>query len=240
MPLVWLRLQARKAKPRGTGVVMRTFISIACFGLTLGACTAQPDAPNLAADTGLNQTDAAPDAGTMAWDSGPDLLADAGSTDISELAQDVGTIDPGEYDAGFEPPDTPPPPHEEDVCAEACLGMPCGRECRQQCTIALPGVPEDERQEYLRCIHDTSCETWRCLPDREISQACQDVCANRSLRQCEVELTADPIVCGHECEGLLAMMSGPAQQAWLQCSVNQCGQQQRRVTTSSYDGLKYR
>ena len=33
------------------------------------------------------------------------------------------------------------------------------------------------------------------LADREISQELVDVC-NRSLRQCSVELSADPTVCG--------------------------------------------
>ena len=94
--------------------------------------------------------------------------------------------------------------------------------------VALPGVPAEEREEYLRCINQTSCESWRCLPDREISQECQDVCDNRSLRQCSVELSADPTVCGHECEGLLAMMAPPARQAWLQCTINQCGIDRRR------------
>ena len=220
---------------RPIGAIMRLSF-VALTSLALISCTAQPDAPNLAADAGaLASPDVAPP--PTPWDSGPDLLADAGSTDIAPVPQDVGAITPGEFDAGIATPEPPPPPHEDDVCAEACLGMPCGRECRQQCTIALPGVPETDREEYLRCIHDTSCETWRCLPDREISQACQDVCSNRSLRRCDVELNNDPLICGHECEGLLAMMTGPARQAWLQCSINRCGQGRRPVNCKPTDFL---
>lgn len=217
---------------------MRLSLFLALFALAFGACTAQPDAPDLSSDAGVVTPPTDLDSGVMAWDSGPDLLADAGSTDVPVLGQDVGEMEPGDYDAGFEPPEPPEPPPEEDVCAEACLGMPCGRECRAQCRVALPGVPVPERDEYLECIHDTSCETWRCLPDREISQACQDVCDNRSLRQCSVELNGDPMICGHECEGLLAMMAPPARQAWLQCAVNQCGAQRgRRYNCSPTDYL---
>ena len=216
---------------------MRKSIFLILLTFAVGACTAQPDAPELAIDAGVAPVEDASAPIDPPWDSGPDLLADAGSTDIESLPQDVGTMDPGEYDAGFTPPDPPDPPPEEDVCAEACLGMPCGRQCRAQCRVALPGVPVDEREEYLRCINTSSCETWRCLPDREISQACQDVCDNRSLRQCSVELNADPMICGHECEGLLAMMSPPARQAWLQCSVNQCGIERRRVNCDPTDFL---
>ena len=205
--------------------------------VVLSGCTAEPDAPDLATDAAVTPAEDAGAPVDPPWDSGPDLLADAGSTDIEPLAQDVGTMDPGEYDAGFTPPDPPEPPPEEDVCAEACLGMPCGRECRAQCRVALPGVPAEEREEYLRCINQTSCESWRCLPDREISQECQDVCDNRSLRQCSVELSADPTVCGHECEGLLAMMAPPARQAWLQCTINQCGIDRRRVNCDPSDYL---
>jgi hypothetical protein len=208
---------------------MRNLSIYLIFVLALGACTAQPDAPDLNGDAGLAQGDGGQGAGTPAWDSGPDLLADAGSTDVGELAQDIGSLAPGEYDAGFHPPEPPPPAHEQDRCAESCLGMPCGRECRRSCTLALPGIAEADQVDYLRCVHESSCEPWRCLPDREISQVCQDVCANRRLRQCSVELNADPLICGHECEGLLGMMTPPARQAWLQCSIEQCGVLPRQV-----------
>ena len=128
---------------------MRLSLFLALFALASGACTAQPDAPDLSSDTGVVTPPTAVDSGVMAWDSGPDLLADAGSTDVPALGQDVGEMEPGDYDAGFEPPEPPEPPPEEDVCAEACLGMPCGRECRAQCRVALPGVPVPE----LSLIH---------------------------------------------------------------------------------------
>ncbi len=84
---------------------MRNSMFLVLLAIAVGACTAQPEAPDLATDTGVAVT---VDSGTPIdppWDSGPDLLADAGSTDVEILPQDVGTIDPGEYDAGFTPPD---------------------------------------------------------------------------------------------------------------------------------------
>jgi len=207
---------------------MKNLTLLALAGLI--ACTAEPNAPGLEGDAGsAGDAAVAADAGRPPRDTGPDLLADAGSTDVPPLAQDVGGLPPGNYDAGFEPPEPPPPPHEEDHCAQACLGMPCGRECRAACNIALPAMTEDERPEYLACLNETSCEPWRCLPNREASEVCQQVCDNRALRQCDVTLSADEDVCGYECDGLLAMMSPPARQAWLQCTINECGTERRAV-----------
>ena len=57
-------------------------------------------------------------------------------------------MDPGEYDAGFTPPDPPEPPPEEDVRAEA-FGMPCGASAAHNAVWRCPAsLPRSVKSTY--------------------------------------------------------------------------------------------
>ncbi|MBM66394.1 MAG: hypothetical protein CMH55_09190 [Myxococcales bacterium] len=198
-------------------------ILVSSFIMGLLACQNTVEAPGIAVDGGLDlppAADAGPtDLGPLfpSFDAGPPQpVPDAGSTDINDLP-------PAVFDAGFDEEEVPDDPPEEDYCGRACFGLPCAEECRFFCRFGLVGLQPEDREDYLRCIMDNSCEADSCLEEEpEVPQGCIDLCANRDLERCGVELGDSDQECHLYCRSVLAMMTSPARQAWLDCGVNQC------------------
>lgn len=191
--------------------------------LSLIACDATPGAPDLNIDGGIGNiplADAGPtDLGPLfpSFDAGPARpVPDAGATDI-------GGLPPASFDAGFDDEEVPDDPPQEDLCGEACFGMPCAEDCRFLCRVGLVGLQQADREDYLRCVMDNSCDVEACLEEEvEVPQSCIDLCSNRDRERCGIDLGDDDRTCHLYCRSTLAMMTSPARQAWLDCGINQC------------------
>ncbi|MBF95387.1 MAG: hypothetical protein CMH58_09540 [Myxococcales bacterium] len=171
-----------------------------------------------------------------AADTGFAVLVDGGETmsganpdryrplDVGQLPRpDVPDLPLARHDAGYELLALPGPV-SSDPCGDICRGRPCASECRQNCRDELPRIAVHERELFIDCVAQNSCDLGACLPDEmPIDPACERLCDNEHLEACGIpELATAGPHCAQRCTGYLASMYPAARQGFLQCGIDHC------------------